>query len=187
MKRHGEAISEMKRAVELDPLSLIINSGMSWVFCWAGRYDEAIESSLKGLELDRNFVMGHVRLGEAYEQKLMFEEAIQEFQKAVTDTERRPRMLAQLAHAYVLAGKESQARTLLNEAKEGLKQRYDVPYFIAETHAALGQKDQAFEWLERCYEERAPHLVHLNVDPVQDRLRSDPRFQDLLGRVGLPQ
>jgi DNA-binding winged helix-turn-helix (wHTH) protein/TolB-like protein/Tfp pilus assembly protein PilF len=159
MQRHDEAIVEMKRALELDPLSLIINSSMSWVFCWAGRHDDAIESALKALELDPHFVMAHVRLGEAYEQKLMFEQAIREFQQAVTLTERRPRMLAQLAHAYVLAGKKSQAQLLLNEAKERLKRRYDTPYFLALTYMVLGERD---------------------------RLRPDPKFQDLLGRIGLP-
>jgi tetratricopeptide (TPR) repeat protein len=186
MQRHGEAIVEMTRALELDPLSLIINSSMSWVFCWAGRHDEPIESALNALELDPGFVMGHVRLGEAYEQKLMFEEAIREFQMAVTLTERRPRMLAQLAHANVLAGKRSQAQILLNEAKEQLKRRYDTPYFLALAHVVLGQKDQAINWLEKCYEERAHLLVHLNVDPAFDLLRSDLRFQDQLGRIGLP-
>jgi DNA-binding winged helix-turn-helix (wHTH) protein/TolB-like protein/Tfp pilus assembly protein PilF len=186
MQRQTEAIAEMKRAVELEPLSLTINSGMSWVFCWAGRYEEAIESALETLELDPDFLMAHVRLGEAYEQKLMLEEAIRQFQQAVTLTERRPRMLAQLAHAYVLAGKKSQAQLLLNEAKDRLKQRYDTPYFLALAYVVLGERDQAIHWLERCYEERANLLVHLNVDPALDRLRPDPRFQDLLGRIGLP-
>ena len=76
---------------------------------------------------------------------------------------------------------------MLNEAKERLKQRYDTPYFLALAYVVLGERDQAINWLERCYEERANLLVHLNVDPALDRLRPDPKFQDLLGRIGLPQ
>jgi tetratricopeptide (TPR) repeat protein len=158
---------------------------MSWVFSWAGRQDEAIESALKALELDPNFVMGHVRLGFAYEQKRMFEEAIRELQKAVALTGRMPTRLAQLAHAYALAGKRSQAQLLLDEIKELYKQRYVSPYDIAMVYAGLGQKDQAFAWLQKAYEERA-WLTMLQVDPGFDNLRADPRFTDLLRRVGFP-
>jgi DNA-binding winged helix-turn-helix (wHTH) protein/TolB-like protein/Tfp pilus assembly protein PilF len=187
MRRHDEAIVGIKRSVELDPLSLIISAGAGWIFSSAGRYDEAIEFCLKTLELDPSFVMGHVRLGYAYQQKSRFEEAILEFQKAVTLTRGRPRMLAQLARAYALAGKRSQAQMFLNEAKEQLKRSYDTPYFIALAHAALGEDDEAFEWLEKSYEERSHLLVDLNVESTLDRLRSDRRFQDLVKRVGLPQ
>jgi serine/threonine protein kinase/Tfp pilus assembly protein PilF len=184
LQQHYAAIVEMKRALELDPLSLIINASMSWVFCWAGRHDEAIESALKVLELDPNFVIAHVRLGLAYERKLLFEEAIRELQKAVALTERSPVRLAQLAHAYALAGKRGQAQLLLDEIKELSKQRYVSPYDIAMVYAGLGQKDQAFGWLQKAYEER--RLATLQVDPGFDNLRADPRFTDLLRRGGFP-
>jgi tetratricopeptide (TPR) repeat protein len=185
-QRHDAAIAEIRRALELDPLSLISNSTVSWIFCWAGRYDEAIESALKGLELDPSFAMGHVRLGYAYEQKGMFEEAIREFQQAVALTERTAATLAQLARTYALAGKRSQARVLLDEAKDPPKHRYGSPYGIAAAYAGLGEIDQAFAWLQKAYEERAPAMAWLQADPRLANLRSDPRFPELLRRVGFP-
>jgi tetratricopeptide (TPR) repeat protein len=116
----------------------------------------------------------------------MFEEAIREFQEAVTLTKRSPQRLVHLARAYALAGKRSQAQQLLDETRELPKQRYVSLYEIAVVYAGLGQKDQAFTWLQKSYEERSSGVVGLQVDPRLDNLRSDARFQDLAGRVGLP-
>jgi tetratricopeptide (TPR) repeat protein len=187
MQRHDEAISEMKRALELDPLSLIINSDMSWVFGWAGRYDEAIEAGKNTVELDPSFVMGHVRLGGAYERKQMYQKAVHQLQKAVDLTGRKsPMQLSQLAHVYGASGQRAEALELLNELSQLSTQSYVPAEDVAWVYTGLGDKDLAFVWWQKAYEERALEMVHLHSDPGLNDLHSDPRFAELVRRVGLP-
>jgi TolB-like protein/Flp pilus assembly protein TadD len=187
MQHHDEAISEMKRALELDPLSLAINSAMSWVLSWAWRLDEAIEAGKNTVELDPSFVMGHVRLGRAYEYKQMYEEAVHELQKAVALTGRdSPMRLSQLAHVYGASGQRAEALELLNELNHLSTQNYVPAEHIAWVYTGLGDKDLAFVWWEKAYQERALKMPHLQSDPGFNDLRSDPRFAELVRRVGLP-
>jgi len=186
MGRYAEALAEIRQAQELDPLSLIISSIVGWVLYFDRKDDQAIAEFRKALELDPNFWVAHWTLGRAYEQKAMFVEAIAEIQKAIDFSGGSPLSLAALGHTYAVWGMRAEAERVLNELKE-LPEGYISPYGIAAIHAGLGEKDQAFIWLEKAYEERSGWLIWLRAEPISDPLRSDPRFQDLLRRVGLPQ
>jgi tetratricopeptide (TPR) repeat protein len=190
MGRLDEAVVEIRRASELDPLSLIINADLSAPLFFARQYDRAIESLRKTLEMDPHFPLTHWRLGAAYEYKEMHEEALAEFQKAIElsgSSADKPTMLATLAGAYATSGRRDEARDILDRLKEQSQQEYVSPYEIAEIHVALEEKDQAFEWLEKAYEARDPALRFLKVIQWMDSLRSDPRFADLLRRVGFTE
>jgi serine/threonine protein kinase/Flp pilus assembly protein TadD len=186
MGRHDEAIARAKRAQELDPLSLVINTMVGRTFYFARQYDQAIEQFRKTLELDPNFALAQHFLGQAYEQKGMYDEAFAVFQKGITLSGGRSQMVAFLGHAYAVSGKRGEALKTLDELKELSKRRYVGPYNVALVYAGLGEKDQAFEWLQKGYEERSSELLWLAVIPGFDSLRSDPRFADLLRRMGLP-
>ena len=181
--RHEEAIKEDRRAEELDPLRPPV--GRTLYF--ARQYDRAIEQARNVLEVNPNRLGAFVWLGLASEQKEMYPEAIATLQKGnsqgVEGTD--PEFAAFLAHAYAASGNRGEATKLLEELKDLSKQRYISPYFIAIIYTGLGEKDQAFEWLEKAFEDRNDWLTHLKVNPQLDSLRSDPRFQDLLRRVGL--
>jgi len=182
--RHQEAITESKRALELDPVSPIINAWLGWRYFFARQYDLAIEQYLKTLEMDPTFVPAHLVLGQGYEQKSMPEKAIDELQKAVSLSGGGSLYVSSLAHAYATAGRRAEAERLLRQMNELARHTYVPSFHIAIIHAGLGQRDQALVWLEKGYQERSAWMVWLKVDPRFDALRSDPRFQDLLRRVG---
>ena len=187
MGRMGQAITEAKRTQELDPLSLVIGSHRAFVFYFAGQYDQAIAICKKTLELDPNFYVARRYLGLAYEQKRMYAEAIAEYGQAVSLSGGSMLMKSHLGHAYAASGDKAKAQQVLNEIEERSKQGYVSAYLTAVIYAGLGEKDQAFKWLEKAYEERAEFLVYMKTDPRLETLRADPRFQDLLRRIGLPQ
>ena len=184
--RSEEAIAEVKRAQQVDPLSLTINGVVGWVLYLARDYDQAIDQEKKTLEMDQNFTLARRYLGMAYEEKGLYKEAIEEFRKAIQTPEPRPLDLSALGHVYARAGKHAEARKLLDEVKSQTAQNYFPSYDVAIIYVALGQKDEAFTWLEKAYEERYPWLIHLKVDPRLDPLRSDPRFAELVRRLRLP-
>jgi tetratricopeptide (TPR) repeat protein len=130
--------------------------------------------------------VAHQRLGSAYEQKGMFPEAIAEFQKAVDGSNRVQLAVASLAHAFALDGKQAEAEKLLAELKERSGSEYVSSYLIAEIYVALGEKEAAIKLLDQAYDERSIDLVLAKVDPRLDPLRDDPRFQQVLKRVGFP-
>lgn len=183
--RFDEAIAEAKRAQELGPLSLISNLHLGWVLYLAGRYDEAIEHSKKLIEIDSNFFPAYRYLGLAYEQKGMYREAISEFEKGVK-LSASPLLIAHLGHAYAASGNKAEARRILAELEQQ-KQKYVSPYRVAAIYAELGEKDEAFAWLEKAYNERDIWLINLRVDPVFKTLRSEGRLADLLHRLGLEE
>jgi tetratricopeptide (TPR) repeat protein len=127
-----------------------------------------------------------MELGQLYERKGQVPEAIAEFQKA-KQLDNSPLILAKLGRAYALSGKRAEAQKLIDELKELSRRRYVSSTFVAEIYAALSERDQTFEWLEKGYEERAAGMLFLKSDPLWDGFRSDPRFVDLVRRVGLPQ
>ncbi len=185
MGRFDEAIAELKRAQELDRLSLIINTNLGESYIYARQYDKAIEQLRKTLELDQSFYRAHWTLGVAYELKASFPEAIAEYQKArALDDD--PRALAMLGHAYAISSKRDEALKALDQLKELAKRRYVSPINFVFIYVGLGEKDEAFQWLETCYQERDPQMTRLKVNPLFDPLRSDPRFTELMRRVGLP-
>jgi tetratricopeptide (TPR) repeat protein len=185
MGRWDEAIREFELARELDPLSLIINSVPGWTYYYARQYDRAIEHCQKAIDLDPNFALAHEWLGQAYERKGMYDKAIEEFEKAITLSGRAPEAVALLAHAHAVSGKSREAQTVLNDLKELSARHYVSPYHIATIHVGLGERDRAFEYLENAYKHRQNVLVFLKNDPRLDGLRSDPRYSDLVRRLGL--
>jgi TolB-like protein/DNA-binding winged helix-turn-helix (wHTH) protein len=189
MGRSKEAIAERKRALELEPLSLIINFELGLAFYYDRDYDQAIEQFQKTLELDQNFPAAHNFLPAAYEQKGMYTEAIAEFKKAIPLTGGSEWSLSKagLGHGYAVTGKKSEARTLLDELKQLSAEEYVPATSVALIYAGLGEKDQAFAWLDKGYEQRAFQMQWVRLDPRWDSLRSDPRFQDLMRRMGFPQ
>jgi TolB-like protein/DNA-binding winged helix-turn-helix (wHTH) protein/Flp pilus assembly protein TadD len=183
--RYDEAIVEMRKAENLDPLSLIINADLAELLVLAHSYEESIRQSRKTIEMDPNFALAHNQLAQAYLQTQMHVEAIAELQKAVQLSGGSPTAVANLARAYVASGKRSEAVKLLNDLKNRSSPVSSHASEIAVIYAALGDTDQAMNWLEKGYEERFNPGVLLR--PGFDPLRSDPRFQDLVRRIGLPR
>ena len=185
MSRQTEAMREIKRAQELDPLSLIITSAAGRVYHFAEQYDQALEEYRKTFEMDPNYAEAHFNLGLTYAQKGMYEEAIAELQEAIKLSENRTVMLAVLGHIYSMAGKQTQARSVLEQLNELSSRCYVSPLEIAIVYTGLGEKDLAFERFEKAYLERAGALIYLKVEPLYDSLREEPRFNDLLRRLNL--
>jgi DNA-binding winged helix-turn-helix (wHTH) protein/TolB-like protein/Tfp pilus assembly protein PilF len=182
--RFDEAIASARRAQDLEPLSFIASSHLSWILYLAGHTDQAIAECNKMLQLDPNFFPAHRYLGLAYLQKGMPEKAIASFQRGL-QLSGSPLVLAHLGHSYAVAGKDTEARKVLTELSELENQRYVSAYTVAGIHAALGDKEQAFKALEKAYEERDVWFMNVKVDPVFKDLRSDRRFQNLLTRANL--
>ena len=183
--RLEESIQEMKKALELEPASLVMNTFMGATFYYAGRYDEAINQCRRTVEMDPNFGVAHWHLGLAYEQKQLFDDAIEEFRKAISLSQGSPLMKAALGHAYAKAQKTDEANKILDELSELSKHEYVSPLGIAEIYVALGNNEKAFESLEKAYADHSFHLVTLNVSPHFKALRSNGRFQALVQRIGL--
>jgi serine/threonine-protein kinase len=183
--RFDEALTEMSRAYELDPLSPVTNLALGSRFFYTRQYPKAIEQCQKTLTMDAAFVPAHVFLGRAYEQNGAYAEAIAELRKALDLSEGGSNELAALADAYAVSHHASETGKLLEQLKERSRQTYVQPSLMASIYLGLGQKDQAFDWLQKAYEDRSAGLVYLKIDPAFDNIRSDPRFIDLLRRVGL--
>ncbi|MCA1625574.1 MAG: protein kinase [Acidobacteria bacterium] len=185
MGRPSEAVAQTKRAQELDPLSLHQNTALGEDYYYARQYDQAITQLEKTIDLDPHYYRAYLCLGRAYEQKKMYEQAIKTFQDGMSRAQRHPQLISSLGHAYALAGERNKAAQALAELREMSKQKYISPYLFAVVYVSLGDKDQALAWLEKAYQDRSVWLIWLKVEPRFDSLRSDPRFQDLMRRIGL--
>jgi serine/threonine protein kinase/Flp pilus assembly protein TadD len=180
-----ESLTALKRAQQLDPLSLIINIAVGHELHFARRYDEALEQIRKTLDMDPNFARGHWYLGMPYEQKSMYREAIAEFQKALELTNGSPYVLGALGHAYAVSGNREKARQVLGDLRDLSKRRYVAPFASALIYTGLGDNERTFEWLEKAFEDRSWEMLRLKIDPRFDAQRADQRFANLLRRMGL--
>ena len=181
-----KASEELKLARELDPLSPIINTEFGLYYFYARQYDRAAEHFRMAGELFPNFFPTHYYLGWAYTQKGMYEEAIAEYEKALSMSSRRHSLvLAALGYTYAVAGRAKEARAVIGELEAQAKEKNVSPYRFALVYTGLGDKDMAFRWLNRAYEEQDIMMIHVNITPFSDSLRQDPRFEELMRRMGL--
>jgi Flp pilus assembly protein TadD len=181
--RNSEAVTEMRRAEVLDPLSLIISADMADILLIARLYDESIQQSRKAIEMDPHFAVAHYQLGQAFAQKHMYNDAIAELRKAIGFSGGNKTFMSNLAYAYAISGRRNEAVGILKDLKNPLNNGFSHASEIAVVYVGLDEKDQAMTWLEKAYEERFNPSVLLR--PSFDPLRSDPRFQELLRRIGL--
>jgi tetratricopeptide (TPR) repeat protein len=186
MGKLEEAVAEIRRAQELDPLSLIINTDVGHILYFAGRFDEAIAQYRRVLEMDANFAVAHLRLSEAYIEKRMHQEAVAEFNEAKRLGVANP--VGWMGYAHAVSGRKNEAQRELAELKRltDLSANGNHGYRIATTYSALGDHEQALAWLESAYEAGDTGLMALiKVDPMLAGLRSHPRFTTLLRRMNL--
>ena len=184
--RHTEALAEAKRARELDPLNLRINALEAQFLIHAGRTDEALTRLQETLEVEPNYFLARLYASSAYIEKGMYREAVSEAQRAREISGARSNYSqAFLGYALAKSGKKAEARSVLDALLKSAAEHYVEPYHIALIYNGLGEHDEALAWLERSYANRTPRMVFLKVEPKWNNLRSDPRFQDLIRRVGL--
>jgi adenylate cyclase len=184
--RLDEGLVHIRRAQELEPLSVVLHHHAAWILWLARRYDDVIEECRKALELDPRFYWAHGWTGLAYEQKAMYEESIAALKTACELTGGIPILIGSLAHACAAAGYLDETQKLLDQLEERSQQRYVEPYARALVYAGLGEADHVFEWLDRSSDDASIWLTFLvKCDPRLNPFRSDPRFRNLLRRMGL--
>ena len=183
-----QALAEARRGQQLDPVSIEANLFVGSILVFSRQSDQAIAQLSNALELDPNYWFAYNFLGRAYEQKGELSEAIAAFKRALELEKDNAENWAGLGYAHALSGDKVEAQSVINHLKAVSAHSYVAPYNIAVIYAGLGDKDQAFAWLDRAYADRSSFLViHLKTDSHLDSLRSDPRFSDLVRRIGLPQ
>ena len=186
MDRTEESLAESRRALECDPLGLVLNMHLGWHHIYSRRYERAVEQLQKTLELDRTFITAHMFLGQAYGQLGAFADSITHYEKAVELSQRHAPYLAELGHGYAVAGRRDDAMAMLNELIQLSSRQYVGARGIAEIYLALDDRDSAFSWLERAFSQRNGWLIHMRENPRFDRVRSDPRYLNLIQRLNLP-
>ena len=182
---HERALAEIRRAQEVDPLSASVNATVAWLLYFARQHEQAILQCERTLELHPGFPQAHLYLGLAYEQIGKWDEAFAGFERASELSSGAPETIAAPGHTCGLLGRRSDAEEVLDQLTELSPGKYVSSYLPAKIHAALGEKDEAFAALDRAMEERSDWLAFLKVDPCMDPLRTDARFQQMLGRLGL--
>ena len=188
MGRNDEALAEARRAQQADRLAPFASFTMGGVLVFARQWDSAIEQLRRAIELDPNFWFSHCFLGRAYEQKGRLPEAIAEFQRALEVEKDNTEIWSGLGYAYAVSGKKAAAQKVLDHLKELSAHGWVAPYNVAVIYAGMGEKDQAFALLDQAYKDRSYYMAtYLATDERLDNLRSDPRFDDLRKRVGLPK
>ena len=183
--RHEEAIVEILRARELDPLSPRINANVGQLFFFARKYDRALEELKKSTEIFPEHLSNYFLTGWVYAQIGRYEDAISSYEHGYELSGRSGELSTFIAYIYALSGKRSEARKRLNNIIEYAKQNFVSPIGLASVYVGLGEKEEAFSWLEKGYSEKDAQLSYLKVNPVFDPLRSEPRFMALLKKVGL--
>lgn len=185
--REEEALSEVKKARDADPMLVLMHAAVAEVLYYSRRYDEVIAQCQQTLELDPGYALAHLHLGRAYTAKGLYPEAIAEYRKAQDSLGETPAIVMAIGYANAEAGDRSAARKALEELRAQSKQRYVPALYFAAIYTALGDPKEGISWLEAAYREHDDYLVYLKVDPMADSLRSSPRFQVLLQRLGLMQ
>jgi eukaryotic-like serine/threonine-protein kinase len=183
--RFDETVQEATKAAELDPLSLIISASLGNRLNEARRYEDAANQCRKTLDMDPNFGLAHLCIGTSYVNEGHFQEGIPELQKGIELLPGSPYSMGQLGIAYALSGDRARAREVLSKLKNP-SQPYLPAYSIALVYAGLADKEQTISWLKKGYEERNDDMIYMKIEPVLNPIRSDPRFQDLIRRVGFP-
>jgi TolB-like protein/DNA-binding winged helix-turn-helix (wHTH) protein/Flp pilus assembly protein TadD len=185
MGRFPEALEEARKAQQIDPLSLSINTTLAGRYRDLHQYAQAIDLSRRTLEMDSNFVPAHIALGAAFEEQGIWSQAVSEYQKAVDLSQNNPIALASLGSAYGHLGDRDGARKVIARLQEASKHHYVSAFDMATVFAGIGDQDSAFHWLEKGYAQRESQMAFLSVTRRLDPLRSDPRFARLLQRMGL--
>jgi tetratricopeptide (TPR) repeat protein len=185
-ERFPDAITQAQRAQELDPISVYVSSVVVKVYYNARQYDRALESYRQMSELEPDSPRGRRDLGRIQLQRGQYDEAIAALAQAVA-RKAEPDFISDLAHAYAIAGRRDEARRTLTQLQNVAKQRYVPPFYLAKVYAGLGENTQAMVLLNRAFQDRSDQLTGLRVEPAFNRLRADPRFSDLMRRVGLAQ
>lgn len=184
--RPNEALAEIRRAQELDPVSPIIATNVGTAYLTLGDVNSSIEQCKKVIDLDSSFPRGHATLGFAYLKHGQFSEGIAELQKAVDLSARRDRqILRDLGYAYAISGKRDEALAILREVQANYDKHLALGADVAAVYTGLGQKNEAFAWLEKDFQAREARLARIRYQLPFESLRSDPRFADLLQRMGL--
>jgi tetratricopeptide (TPR) repeat protein len=187
MKRNDEALVEIRRALELDPVSVIMNRIYADILVDGRKYDDAIRQYQKAIDLDPNFPTSHYFLGRAYEAKGMYDEAVKSYTRSSELGTVLKDVLVKTNDVYKKSGWKAYVQFNLDQLVINAPQRRFPPFMIATFYAKLGRDDEALMWLEKGYEERDFRLTLLSVAFEFDRLRSDPRFRELVRRMGLPE
>jgi eukaryotic-like serine/threonine-protein kinase len=185
--RHDEAIAAIRRAQELDPVTPAIATDVAWHFYYARRYDEAIGAFQKAITLEPRFPTTYLGLALVYTATGRYQEALAAIQSGMARSGGTPRFLPARGYLYAVWGKRREALTALEELNASARREYVSPAWFAMVHAGLGDKDRAFAYLDSAYQDRSREVMFLKVAPWWDNLRSDPRFQTLLRKVGLEQ
>jgi serine/threonine-protein kinase len=183
--RETESSAEFGLAQQLDPVNPAIAVDVNLPYWFNRNYDECIAVSRKAVEMFPNFFLPHMTLGSALFVKGDHAEGIKELEKA-RELENTPHLNGELAYLYARANRKEEARKILAELQEQSKTRYVAPYWIGMIHLGLDEKDETFKWFEKAYQERSWWLMFTKMDPMLDPLRSDPRFKDLISRIGFP-
>ncbi|HEX6124278.1 MAG TPA: tetratricopeptide repeat protein [Pyrinomonadaceae bacterium] len=184
--RHDEAFAEMKRSLEVDPLDLRTNAQAGQALIHAGKVDEALVSLQKSIDFEPNFWMSHLFLASAYIEKERYDEAVAAAQKQIEMSPAQTHGIAYLGYALARSGKHEEARAVLRELLDRFTKGFVPPYRIALVYNGLDDKENALVWLEKGLNARDPMMTFLKVEPKWNNLRSDPRFRDVLRRMGFP-
>jgi eukaryotic-like serine/threonine-protein kinase len=184
--RMDESLAESRRALDLDQLGPVMNAHLAWHFIFARQYQEAVNHLAKTIELNPNFGLDYRFLGWAYEQQGRYAEALRELRKGEALLTGHT-VTGDIGHVYAISGDRRDAERVMRELQRESTRRYISLFEVALVHVGLGRVDEAFDWLERAYRQRSDWLVYLRIDPRLDPIRSDPRFEDLAQRVGIPK
>jgi Tfp pilus assembly protein PilF len=184
--KETESLAEMRVAQELDPMSQIINVDLNLPLYLSRRFDETAMLARKDIDMFPDFFLPHMLLGNALFFKGDHAGGIKEMEKA-KEMEPTPHLKGQLACLYARANRKDEARKVLQDLLEEAKERYVAPYWIAMIYVGLDEKDDAFKWFEKAYEERSWFLIFIKMDPWMDSVRSDPRYINLIQRIRYPQ